>query len=120
MQQDHWLAVKQDAGDRRQRMNRESMVTSLKVIVASLVGAFAVQGVVAACGGNDTKPANAQGVSSCTKWEVVSVSNSDLTKGGELGSGTYAKSIYAVPSGWEPFAAVGQYAGEYALRRCVQ
>lgn len=101
-------------------MNKYRTLTGLKFVIGSLVGAFAIQGVVAACSGNDsdTKPANAQGVSTCAQWEVVNFSDSAMTAAGEVGSGSQTQTARRPPAGWEPFAYNGT--GWYVLRRCVQ
>lgn len=103
-------------------MKRAEVVSGAKFVVATLVGAFAIHGVLAACsGGDSTKNANAQDVTSCTQWEVVgeSLGGSELSSSGAVvkADGDTAKT-YLTPAGYEPFA-VNEY-GSFYLRRCVK
>jgi len=98
-------------------MNTQRLISSAKFVVATLVGAFAIHGVLAACSGGDTKNANAQGLS-CSQWEYTSMRYSDMSQGASYttaeGNTANAKLI---PGGFEPFA---EDTYGVRMRRCAK
>ena len=100
------------------------------ILLASLVGAFAVHFLLAACSGpSTTTPAmadgNTGGASPCSVWEVqqfvpptfAAASVSDPLDNGRAITLPYAQD-FQLPAGWEPIG--GAELGAITARHCVQ
>jgi hypothetical protein len=105
----------------------------IQIVISSLIGAVAIQAAFAACSGGatpspfDSTHARADAAATpCSTWQVQSflpssftfrtlpITNADGTPD-KISQPTF--DAFALPAGWEPFAA-GEY-GAITARRCT-